>query len=241
MCLPYSTTPTQPNQASVVFYFFIGLLPSAVAFAEFFTLFFGFVLLNSFLGHIFANVGNLPVATLLAVSATSMMALFSGVSDAALPRLSPSPRVLTDTHTSHLPTLAHTVTTQFMISLDQVPVYFEWITYISPAKYAMTGFVNNQLSCDCTVDSATAFLDPPSCDGGFNCSDVCDADLPGCNILEVETPLGIFRTTVFQYLQDSYGYDDEGFAKNCLALLGFCVVFRLIDVVLLNVVNTQKR
>eukprot|EP00511_Aplanochytrium_stocchinoi_P008385 CAMPEP_0204857114 /NCGR_PEP_ID=MMETSP1347-20130617/20092_1 /ASSEMBLY_ACC=CAM_ASM_000690 /TAXON_ID=215587 /ORGANISM="Aplanochytrium stocchinoi, Strain GSBS06" /LENGTH=218 /DNA_ID=CAMNT_0052004305 /DNA_START=423 /DNA_END=1075 /DNA_ORIENTATION=- len=126
----------------------------------------------------------------------------------------------------------------FMISVEQIPNYFAWATYMCPSYFYIDGFISSQLFCSCEVDPIP--LPIPTCDGGLNCNDVCDFDnSAGCTIISIPfTVPAVGNVTaptvvnipinVWQFVQGAFGFDYQP-EKSMYRLAVFAITLKVID------------
>ncbi|CAK9076892.1 ABC transporter G family member 31 (ABC transporter ABCG.31) (AtABCG31) (Pleiotropic drug resistance protein 3) (AtPDR3) [Durusdinium trenchii] len=91
----------------------------------------------------------------------------------------------------------------FYISVDDVPAFWSFMTYINPARYVLNGLVVTVLNCDDFIE---------------------DQGSPGCGTLSGD---GLSITT-WEYISETFGFAADDIGADIGALVGFVVAFRLI-------------
>ncbi|GBG33780.1 ABC transporter G family member 49 [Hondaea fermentalgiana] len=128
----------------------------------------------------------------------------------------------------------------FFISAENAPEGFRWLFQVSPAFYMLEGLSQSQLWCNCVVDSAFNAIDD-TCNGGQSCADVCDASLPGCNVLKVSLADGVYtRLNVWQFISTNFDYDGTAWEKNFGITFIFALVFKILEYISLRVFTHGK-
>ncbi len=142
-------------------------------------------------------------------------------------------------------TSAFSLFSGFLISYGNCPAWLRWLYWLSPGSYALNGLVLSQLAgCPCAVDAQSSLLANFTCNAQQACSQTCDAEALGCEIVAVGPlpPSGkLFHTTLMQLMEQQFGIVERAAWIDMVVLLAFCLVLRVCDAVALARLSMSKR
>jgi len=113
-----------------------------------------------------------------------------------------------------------TLTAGFVIAVDDITTFWQFLPAINPIRYLLSGLLVSQLDCDGAPGSGSL----------------------GCSLIPIVGPNATMTTiTAWDFLQESFGFSSGDLPRDFGALVGFILGFRLLTIWALTRINWQKR